>query len=51
MTARGGTAGAQARWNPQPQPPQGLSAAQPRADGQPEQSLQQQWCGRLGEEL
>ena len=51
MTALGGTAGAPAMWSPQPQPPQGLSVAEPRAGGQPEQSLQQQWCGRLGEEL
>lgn len=48
MTALGGAAGAREKWNPQPQPPQGLSIANARADGEAEQSLQCQWGGMSG---
>lgn len=48
LTALRGAAGARAGWNPQAQPPQGWAVAKSRADGKPEQSLQQQWCGVSG---
>lgn len=40
-----GRAGTQAEWIPQPQLPQESAAPNLRANGEPEQSLKQRWCG------
>lgn len=48
MAALIGRVGTQVEWIPQPQPPQESAAPNLRADGEPEQSPQQWWCGGLG---
>lgn len=48
MAALIGRAGTQAGWTPRPQLPQESAAPNLGADGEPEQSLQQWWCGGLG---